>query len=105
MLTRTMLDDFLFNPVLSARIIFPGIELDAFQRARLQIAWIVPILEDCSGVSTAKTLVADWVFAQCRAMLIVNGSEGQHVGVYFPNFQSGKESFWTYYDKEWCSSP
>lgn len=104
-LTAGMMADLLCNPVLLSRIAFPQLELDAFQRARLKLEWLLPFFEDCSGVSTAKTLVADWVFAQCRAMLIVNGSEGQHVGVYFPNFQSGKESFWTYYDKEWCSSP
>jgi hypothetical protein len=103
-LTEGMLTDFLLNPVLAARIAFPDLELDAFQRARLKLEWIVPVFEDCSGVSTAKTLVADWVFANLRALLIVNGSNGQHVGVYFPNFQSGKESFWEYYSKEWCSS-
>ena len=104
-LTRTMLEDFLFNPVLSARVFFPKIELDAFQRARLKLAWLLPKFEDCSGVGSAKTLVSDWLFAQLRALLIVNGSDGQAVGIYFPNFQSGKESFWTYYEKEWCSSP
>lgn len=103
-MTRTMLTDFVMNPVLAARICFPALELDAFQRARLKLEWILPNFEDCSGVSTAKTLVADWVFAQLRALLIVNGSNGQQVGVYFPNFQSGKESFWQYYSKEWCSS-
>lgn len=103
-MTRTMMDDFLMNPVLAARIAFPALEMDAFQRARLKLEWILPYFEDCSGVSTAKTLVADWVFAQLRALLIVNGSNGQQVGVYFPNFQSGKESFWEYYSKEWCSS-
>ncbi len=104
-MTSTMLGDFLCQPVLAAKVALPQLELDHYQRARLKLEWIIPTFEDCSGVSTAKTLVADWVFAQLRALLVVNGSEGQHVGVYFPNFQSGKESFWAYYDKEWCSSP
>lgn len=103
--THTMAAELLFNPVFAARLFFPGIELDAFQRARLKLEWLCPVFEDTSGVSTAKTLVADWLFAQLRALLVVNGGEGHAVGVYFPNFQSGKESFWEYYAKEWCSSP
>jgi hypothetical protein len=91
-ITQTMWEDFLCNPVLAARVIM-GIELDAFQAARLRYYWWVKIVIDSSGFSSGKTIV-DFLFACLRAILIPD----QWIGVYYPVFDTGKQTFWNYFD-------
>lgn len=96
-LTQTMVEDFLCDPVLGFRWVFKR-ELDVFQRVRLKLMWWVPEVMDSSGISTGKTFV-DFGYACLRAMLLPNLGSGQDVGVYFHNFQVGKDTFWTLFQK------
>src|SRR5690348_9302758 len=66
--TQTMMEDFLCDPVLAAKVIL-GLDLDAFQRCRLRYMWWIPELIDCSGFSSGKTIV-DWAYIQLRCILI-----------------------------------
>ena len=86
-----MWEDFLCDPVKAAFVIF-GLKLDAFQSARLRYYWWVPKVIDSSGFSSGKTIV-DWAFANLRCLLLPD----QAVGVYYPVFETGKNSFWQYY--------
>lgn len=97
LLTQGMVEDFLCDPVLAYRWIFQR-ELDVFQRVRLKMMWWVPELMDSSGISTGKTFT-DFGYACLRAMLLPNLGAGQDVGVYFHNFQIGKDTFWTLFAK------
>jgi hypothetical protein len=81
----------LTDPVLAAWVFF-GVTLDVFQRARLRYFWWVHNVMDSSGWSSGKTIV-DWIFANLRCLLIPD----QEVGVYYPVFQTGKDTFWRYY--------
>lgn len=103
-LTRTMAEDFVLNPLLLCRVSFPEVRLAPFQRAALKLKWIIPFFEDCSGQGSGKT-ANNWLFAQSRAMVIVNGGIGQVVSVYFPYFDTAKRSFWCYYTDPLYSSP
>lgn len=86
-----MWEDFLCDPVLAARVIM-GYTLDAFQAARLRYYWWVLNVIDSSGFSSGKTIV-DWIWANLRCVLIPE----RQVGVYYPVFETGKNSFWRYY--------
>jgi len=96
-LTQGMIEDFLGDPILACRWIFRR-ELDVFQRVRLKLMWWVPEVMDSSGISTGKTFI-DFCYACLRAMLLPNLSGGQDVGVYFHNFQVGKDTFWPYFKR------
>lgn len=96
-ITQGMWEDFLCDPALAARVIL-GFKFDAFQNIRLRYYWWVQEVEDHSGFSSGKTIV-DWAFAQLRAILIPN----QALGIYYPVFETGKKTFWTYYTA--CKSP
>lgn len=95
--TASMLDDFLTDPVLAAKVIM-GYDLDAFQRCRLRYNWWVPFVVDSSGYSTGKT-IGQFIYACLRAILLP-----QHdVGVYYPIFETGKNTFWRYFER--CRAP
>lgn len=92
-ITQTMWNDFLCDPVLAAEIIF-GIKLDAFQKARLRYYWWVSNVIDSSGVSSGKTICV-FLFLVLRCILLPD-----HEGaVYYPVFDTGKNSFWDYFGK------
>lgn len=82
---------FYADPVMAAYVLL-GERLDTFQRARLRFLWFVPNKCDSSGWSTGKTRV-EWIYAVLRAALIPK----QVVGVYYPIFQTGKDTFWKYF--------
>ncbi len=103
-LTQTMLEDFLWDPVLAASVFWPDAELDVFQRVALKLMWLVPVTMDASGVSTGKTF-RNFLYAQLRAMLVPNENSGHSVGVYFPVFGNGKASFWRYYSASFVQTP
>lgn len=89
--TQTMVDDFIIDPVLGAKVIM-GIEMDAFQAARLRTYWWVPNVMDSSAVGTAKTMTF-WIFLNLRSVLI-----GDQVCLaYYQTFDAGKRVFWPYY--------
>lgn len=90
-----MIEDFLCDPVLAVRWLM-GREMDEFQKVRLKLMWWVPHLMDGSGISTGKTFT-DFAYAYLRALLIVSLSDFNRVGVYFPTFQQGKDTFWVYF--------
>src|SRR5438552_2958561 len=93
-ITQTMVEDFLIDPVLGAKVIM-GIDLDWFQAARLRTYWWVPNVIDHSGVSTGKSFAGVWLAMNLRAALM----EGQTLGAYYQTFQAGKEIFWQNYTK------
>lgn len=81
----------LCDPVLAAWVFF-GVELDAFQAARLRYYWWVQNVIDSSGVSSGKTIVL-WLFCQLRAILIAD----QQLAAYYPVFGNGQREFWQYF--------
>lgn len=99
-ITQTMWEDFLCDPVLAVYCIFNGLQLDAFQAARLRYFWWVANVMDSSGYSSGKTIV-DFLFANLRAILIPD----QRVGVYYPTFDTGKNAFWPYFQQMAGRSP
>ena len=88
-----MWEEFLCDPVLAAWVIF-RIKLDAFQACRLRYLWWTQSVMDSSGVSSGKTIV-EWMFVNLRAILIPD----QESAVYYPVFETLKNSFWEYYAK------
>lgn len=92
-ITQTMWEDFLCDPVLATWVIF-GVQLDAFQAARLRYYWWIQNVIDSSGVSSGKTIVV-WLFVNLRSILLPE----QEAAVYYPTFETGKMSFWDYYLK------
>lgn len=98
-ITQTMWADFLGDPVKAAWVIW-RIKLDAFQAARLRYFWWCQNVIDSSGFSSGKTIV-DWVFANLRLILLPD----QDVGVYYPVFETGKNTFWQYYQKRALRTP
>lgn len=96
-ITQTMVEDFLFDPVLAARVLL-GYDLDVFQRVRLKIYWFVPNVVDSSGYSSGKT-ICNFIFCNLRALLLPN----HVVGVYYPRFEQGKKTFWEYFYQ--CKHP
>lgn len=91
--TAGMVEDLVWDPVLSAKVIM-GLDHDAFQENRLRQYWIHPYVYDSSGKGSGKTWEA-WIHDQLRAILLTD----QWVGVYFPTFQQGKDTYWMYYDR------
>lgn len=89
----------LVDPVMAAEVLM-GWKLDAFQRAALRMDWWFPETIDSSGVSTGKTLRI-FIFSCLRCLLMPD----QVGGVYFPNFQVGKDEFWPYFQKTIDQSP
>lgn len=87
---------FLIDPVMAAKVLL-GFEFDIFQQARLRLTWWTPFTIDSSGYSTGKTLCT-WVHYALRAMLIPN----QHIAVFYPTGETGRNSFWNYFDE--CQS-
>lgn len=98
-ITETMICDFLIDPILAARVIL-GVELDAFQRARLRTYWWVPEVMDSSGFSSAKSLTF-FLYCNLRCILIPD----QVVGVFYLSFESGKQIFWPYYRSPIAAAP
>jgi hypothetical protein len=91
--SSSVLKKLLCDPVMAAEVLM-GWKLDVFQAAALRIDWWFPETIDSSGVSTGKTLRI-FLLVNLRAMLLPD-----HVAaVYFPNFQTGKDEFWPYYEK------
>jgi hypothetical protein len=80
------------DPVMAAEILL-GVRLDVFQAVRLRIYWWFPEVIDSSGFSSGKTIV-NWAFAMLRAILLPE----QDVGVYMPTLETGKNTFWKYFD-------
>lgn len=95
--TQTMVEDFLCDPVLACKVIL-GFDLDVFQRVRLRLFWWVPNVIDSSGYSSGKT-ITDWAYVQLRCILLPE----HEAGVYYPVFETGKNTFWPYYDR--CRAP
>lgn len=92
-LPQHILEAYLTDPVLAAEVLM-GWELDTFQQIRLRYYWWVPDVIDSSGVATGKTLV-DFIYLNLRVMLLPD-----HIGaIFFPAFQTGKDSFWPYFGK------
>jgi hypothetical protein len=91
-ITDGMWEDLVWDPVMGAEILL-GYKFDAFQRVRLRIKWFCPFVIDSSGYGTGKT-VTDWAHDQLRAMLIPD----QVFGVFYPTGETGRNSYWTYYD-------
>src|ERR1700740_772866 len=85
------LEKLLRDPAMAAYAI-AGVELDWFQNIRLRYNWFVPHKVDSSGWGTGKTS-GEWVYAILRAALI----PGNQVGIYYPIFQTGKQTFWKYF--------
>lgn len=92
--TQTMMEDFLTDPVLAAYCIM-GIELDAFQACRLRYMWWMPFLIDSSGITSGKT-ICDFAYINLRCILLPAYHEA---GVYYPVFETGKNTFWPYFTK------
>lgn len=90
-ITDTMWEELIWDPVLAAEVLL-GYRLDVFQACRLRTYWHCTDVMDSSGYSSGKTVV-DWVFCALRNLLLPE----QDVGVYFPVFQTGKETFWRYF--------
>jgi hypothetical protein len=90
-ITPTMVDDFLFDPVMAAYVLM-GIKLDVFQACRLRMLWWTPNVIDSSGFGTGKSL-GIWIWMNLRAMIIGD----QHLCIYYQTFQSAKDIFWPYY--------
>ena len=90
-LPEAMIEDLLWDPVMAAEVLL-GFKLDVFQACRLRTYWHCTDVMDSSGWSSGKTVV-DWIFCALRNLLIPE----QDVGVYFPVFQTGKETFWRYF--------
>lgn len=95
-ITQTMMEDIICDPVLGGKLIM-GREYDAFQKARLRYYWWFPDVIDESSFSTGKTLV-DFDYVQLRCIIITNFTGLPHwAGVYYPTFETGKNTFWPYY--------
>jgi hypothetical protein len=97
--TETMVCDFLVDPVMGVKVIF-GAELDVFQQVRLRAYWWVPDVIDSSGFSTAKTLCF-WLFLNLRCIIIPD----QVCGAYYYTFETGKQTFWSYYRSGFARTP
>ena len=98
-ITEGMIEDFLVDPVLAAYCIF-GAKLDVFQAARLRLLWWIPEVIDSSGFSSGKTAIF-WLYINLRVVLL-----GDHVaGVFYQTFQTGKDTFWGYYNSKWAAHP
>ncbi len=91
-----MVEDLYWDPRMAAKVLL-DYEMDEFQAARLRYYWFVPKLIDSSGFSSGKTII-DWVYIQLRCLLLPD----QHCGVYYPAFETGKNTFWPYYST--CTS-
>ncbi|MHB9007635.1 MAG: hypothetical protein ACYDC1_11955 [Limisphaerales bacterium] len=96
-ITEAMWEDLIWRPDMAAKVLL-GYELDLFQSARLKIKWFTPFVIDSSGLDTGKTIV-DWIHDVLRCMLIPD----QLVGVFFPTGETGRNSYWTYFQS--CRSP
>jgi len=82
------MEQFFFDPVMAAYVLM-GAKLDVFQQARLRFYWFCPEVIDSSGVGTGKTEV-QFVYLMLRCILM----PGHLAAIYFPNFQTGKDTFW-----------
>ena len=89
--THEMWVAMLCDPVMAAFVIF-RIRLDAFQAARLRYYWWSQNVIDSSGITSGKTIV-DFLFLCLRGILIPD----QEVAIYYPSFETGKNTFWTYF--------
>lgn len=83
-----IINKLLRDPVMSAKVLL-GEDLDYFQKARLRYFWFVPEKVDSSGWGTGKTRV-EWIYMMLRLILLPN----QIGGVYYPNWDLGKQEFW-----------
>ena len=83
------IERFFFDPVMAASVLM-GAKIDTFQKARLRFYWFTPETIDSSGVGTGKTEV-DFIYINLRCILIPD----HWAAIYFPNFQVGKDTFWS----------
>jgi hypothetical protein len=98
-ITQELWEALLWDPVMAAEVIF-GVRLDAFQQARLRYYWFIHNVIDSSGFTSGKTIV-DFLFANLRCILLPD----QDVGVYYPVFSTGQNTFWPYYRRFKQTSP
>jgi hypothetical protein len=103
-LTQTMVEDFLFDPVLACSVIWPDMEFDAYQKVAMKIDWWVPNVMDSSGINSGKS-IRRFFYMNLRAMLLPNFASGHVATVYFPTFGSTKKNFWKYYKERFVRSP
>jgi hypothetical protein len=98
-ITQTMVEDFIINPCLGAKIIM-GEDQDAFQRARLKICWWTPFVIDSSGFSSAKS--RNMVLVSVLRSLLLP----EHVSlVYYQNFQAAKDIYGRFFSEMAARSP
>lgn len=88
-ITQGMMEDFLIDPVLGARVLLSR-NLDVFQKVRLRLCWWVPNVLDSSGFGTGKDFVDMWVFMNLRCLLIPN----QNCVALYQTFGAAQEIFW-----------
>ena len=72
--TAMMVDDFLHDPVLGAKVIF-GLEIPPHMELRLLAMWRKTYMIDSSGYGTAKTMTIA-IVAALRAILLENHTAG-----------------------------
>lgn len=87
-LSEGMIADLIADPVMAAAVLM-GAHLDVFQRYRLRMKWWVPYVVDSSGFTSGKT-EENFIYANLRALLIPD----HEIGIYYPRFQTGKDTFW-----------
>jgi hypothetical protein len=90
-ITRTMIEDMLWNPALGAKVIL-GEHLDAFQSAELKRAWLTPNVMDCSGLGSSKSHRM-WIVCNLRCILMPD----HWCLVYYQFFEAGQRVFWSHY--------
>src|ERR1700709_896685 len=95
-ITPTMVDDFLIDPVLAARVLL-SITFDEFPPAAFRLPWWVPNVIDESGFGTGKSLRL-WAVMQLRCMLM----EDQWCCAYYQTFEAGKSIFWPNYSSKFA---
>lgn len=91
-ITQTLIEDTICDPCIGAKVIFGEI-MDEFQRSRLKDYIWIPRVIDSSGFSSFKTRTF-WLAWNLRALILPD----RVLGVYYQNFQRGKDNFWQYYD-------
>lgn len=89
-ITRTMVEDFIVDPVLAAEVLF-GVRMDVFQKSRLRTYWWVPNVIDSSGIGSGKTSLGVFIWANLRSIIL-----GDQRGlVMYQNLTSGENQFWS----------
>ena len=103
LLTQSMIDDLIHNPVLAVRVILGDdaiLDMPPHEQIRFKIAWVSKFTLDSSGFSTAKT----FTIAALAALRIVLLDNDRTQGVVSKTFGQGK-LIGKYWDKWLGTSP